>query len=467
LDGTNLPSATINLNSNKITNLGNPTNNTDLVNKEYVDTDKVVKTGDIMTGDLIVKTGTGPIRNLGCDDISLGVKSFNLLLGSNLNKITYNTSVGPIYMNAVDGVTVNQNGTAIMKISKGPTDPRIDVFQDVLLNQKFLRDVKDPILDKDAVTKIYSDSIRYVTATPNMTSATTVIDELLYTASASSSLLASQPWQAFGNTFNPAGWITSNAPAQHITLQYPYPISMRGLSMIAVIQANITSCTIQYSNDGITFTDAMPTITSLINSLVLYTFNFPAATALYWRLRVNSASFGTYGFGLLKWIPEKSDLYEKRYTTGYIPRLDTNLNIRGFESLASSENSASYRACNAFRQNYVATPGVDGEWATNGVTSNFWLQIKCPMPVKIWKVGLTGRAGSVSANRITNWRIQASNNGTDYITIYTAPNPTPLGVTYQEFNIDSIGEFTFYRIFAVNAEATSPGLSVFQLFVYV
>jgi hypothetical protein len=79
---------------------------------------------------------------------------------------------------------------------------------------------------------------------------------------------------------------------------------------------------------------------------------------------------------------------------------------------------------------------------------------------------LTGRAGSVSTNRITNWRIEGSNDAFTYVTIYTATNPTPIGGVYQEFEIDSISKFAFYRLFAVNAEATSPGLSVFQLFVY-
>jgi hypothetical protein len=50
--------------------------------------------------------------------------------------------------------------------------------------------------------------------------------------------------------------------------------------------------------------------------------------------------------------------------------------------------------------------------------------------------------------------------------LYTAPNPTFLAYTYEEFLVDSVGKFRFYRLFVVNAEVTNPGLSSIQLFVY-
>lgn len=130
----------------------------------------------------------------------------------------------------------------------------------------------------------------------------------------------------------------------------------------------------------------------------------------------------------------------------------------GFTPSASSELNASWIAANAFS-------GVYGtEWATAGVSTNFWLKITCPNAVRIWKIALRGK--STNAEQIYNWRIEGSNDNSVWSIVYTAPNPTYLNNTYQEFLIDSVSKFQYYRINAINAQAANPGLSVFQLFQY-
>jgi hypothetical protein len=461
LDGTNLPSATINLNSNKITNLANPTNNTDAVNKEYVDENKVAKSGDIMTGDLIIKTGTDSFKTLGCDDLFSNANTFNLLMGNSQNKITYNA--GHIIINASSGFAVNQNGVDVMSIGKEIGDPRIGVFQDVLVNQNFISDVKDPILDKDAVTKIYSDSIRYMTATPTLNDEVTVINGLPYRVIASSFFIADAPYKAFTNTFNLTGWKSIFLANSWIIVFFPYPISMRGFSIIPSNNTNIINWKIQASNLS-PYVDITPTSTTTLEASKLYTFNFtPSAEYSRWRFQIDAASPES-GIGLLKWIPTNPDLSLKKCQTGHVPILNTNVGYRGFIPLASSEFSASYRACNVFKQEYGLS-GVDTIWASQGQIANFWIQIKCPVPVRIWKTGLTGRNNGTE--RIFNWRIEASNDGINYVILYTALNPTYLtSLSYQEFEIDSIGIFPFYRLFIINAEGPNPGLRTWQLFVY-
>jgi hypothetical protein len=448
LDGTNLPSANINLNSNKITNLADPTNN------------KVAKSGDIMTGDLIIKTGTDSFKTLGCDDLFSNANTFNLLMGNSQNKITYNA--GPIIINASSGFAVNQNGVDVMSIGKAVGDPRIGVFQDVLVNQNFISDVKDPILDKDAVTKIYSDSLRYMTATPTLDPSLftdpTIINGVPYTASASSYNGLTGPWEAFKNTFSSTNWRSLSPTNSWITLTFPYQISMSGFNTIPITGCNITSWKIQASNGG-AYVDIVPTNTTVFNALTLSRFTFtPSAAYSNWRFFANNAT-SNVGMSVLQWIPTNPDLSLKKCQTGHVPILNSNVGYRGFIPSASSEFSASFLACNVFRQQYP-----NSEWATNGVNSNFWIQIKCPVPVRIWKTGLTGRNNGTE--RIFNWRIEGSNDGITYVTIYTATNPTFLGNVYQEFNMDSIVPFAFYRLFAVNAVVANPGLSVFQLFVY-
>jgi hypothetical protein len=84
--------------------------------------------------------------------------------------------------------------------------------------------------------------------------------------------------------------------------------------------------------------------------------------------------------------------------------------------------------------------------------------------VRTWKFGIRGKDSNTE--RIFNWRIEGSIDNTSWITLFTAPNPTYLGNVYQEFLVDSVGKFQIYRLFAVDAQTTNPGLNSMQLFVY-
>jgi hypothetical protein len=469
LDGTNLPSANINLNSNKIINLADPTADKDAVNKEYVDdasNNKVSKTGDIMTGDLITNTGSGPVRNIGCDDLSSGTNTFNVLMGNSQNKITYSPSVGPIVTNALNGMIINQNGTDVMRIGKGGSDTRIDVYKDLLLNQNFISDVKDPSLDKDAVTKIYADSLMYMTASPLMTAFSTTINGLTYQVSNNPGLTTLNPsWNVFRNNNILTRWQPiSSTTNVWIDMRYPNPISMKGFGIITNSASNITSWKIQASNDGTTYIDIIPSNTTLFQIDELFTFNFtPSIPYQNWRFLVETAT--AIVISTLRWIPSRDDITIKKNTTGFIPRLTSNIAHRGFIPLASSEATASFLACNAFRQDYVANPGTNGEWAST-TTTNGWIQITSLLPVRIWKIGV--RARDDDTKRVLNWNLQASFfGGTSYVTIYKPSAPTVIDRQYSEYQIDSLSEFNVYRLNIISAAGTNPGISVFQIFTYI
>src|SRR5688572_19460935 len=77
--------------ADKITNSAAPTADDHLANKKYVDegdSRKVSRTGDSMTGNLVVNVGGDPTRTMGCRDLR-GKKQFQLLLGSSLQRIKY------------------------------------------------------------------------------------------------------------------------------------------------------------------------------------------------------------------------------------------------------------------------------------------------------------------------------------------------------------------------------------------
>jgi hypothetical protein len=104
-------------------------------------------------------------------------------------------------------------------------DNRIDIYQDVLMNDHYIANLQDPSSPQDAATKNYVDVSSYITAYPTMTANTTTINGLTYTTSASSAIY--QPWLSFKNVVSD-GWVAATNANQWIQIQYPSPLSMAG-----------------------------------------------------------------------------------------------------------------------------------------------------------------------------------------------------------------------------------------------
>ena len=68
--------------------------------------------------------------------------------------------------------------------------------------------------------------------------------------------------------------------------------------------------------------------------------------------------------------------------------------------------------------------------------------------------------------QIFHWTINASVNGRDFVVLYTAPNPTSIGNSLQQFMIDSPHKYNYFRLMCIEAEEGNPGLSYMQLFIY-
>ena len=64
---------------------------------------------------------------------------------------------------------------------------------------------------------------------------------------------------------------------------------------------------------------------------------------------------------------------------------------------------------NVFNGFYARGSGSGGEWATDGETNNFYLQIQCPEMVRVWRVALRGRDSNTQI--IFNWNVQGSTDG--------------------------------------------------------
>ena len=131
---------------------------------------------------------------------------------------------------------------------------------------------------------------------------------------------------------------------------------------------------------------------------------------------------------------------------------------------ASSQAGRGFVPMNAFNGFYARGSGSGAEWATDGETNNFYLQVECPELVRVWRVALRGRDSNTQ--RIYNWNIQGSTDGENFLVIFTPPNPTYLGNTVQYFLIETSDKYNYYRLFCLDAEESKPGLSYMQLYIY-
>jgi hypothetical protein len=79
-DGANNATGDLNMSGRRVLNIPTPTEGQDAANKNFVDQTTVSKTGDTMSGNLILRVANNPSITLGCNDLR-GNKRINLLLG--------------------------------------------------------------------------------------------------------------------------------------------------------------------------------------------------------------------------------------------------------------------------------------------------------------------------------------------------------------------------------------------------
>jgi len=81
---------------------------------------------------------------------------------------------------------------------------------------------------------------------------------------------------------------------------------------------------------------------------------------------------------------------------------------------------------------------------SNNVTRNFWIQVKCPDLVRIWKTALRGR--EANTKKIEKWQLEASTDDVNFVTLFLAPNPTHLENEVQQFEVDTVYKYNCYRL---------------------
>src|SRR5678816_4235922 len=196
--------------ADKITNSAAPTADDHLANKKYVDerdSTKVSRSGDTMTGNLFLSAGTDRndrTRTMGCKDVGRN-QQFNLLLGSTTNKMQCRAN-NPITLQTTDGFLCKQGENDIIRIGKSSTDSRIELYQNITMNEKNIANLHDPAEAQDAATKNYVDKylrkcrVGYI---PNLEGNNSVTG---FIASASSNNEGHEAYKAFNNLTPEASW---------------------------------------------------------------------------------------------------------------------------------------------------------------------------------------------------------------------------------------------------------------------
>ena len=114
-----------------------------------------------------------------------------------------------------------------------------------------------------------------------------------------------------------------------------------------------------------------------------------------------------------------------------------NIKLRFIET-ASSQLNNNYKASNAFNCYHTGRRGTGGEWVSNNKTRNFWIKVKCPV------LSLRGR--ETNTQIIYRWQLEASTDGENFMTLFSAPNPTYLGNEVQQFEVDTVHKYNCYRL---------------------
>lgn len=134
---------------------------------------------------------------------------------------------------------------------------------------------------------------------------------------------------------------------------------------------------------------------------------------------------------------------------------------------SSSIYSASYPAWYAFNG---TTNGAGDCWASSGISSPQWLQIKLDYPLKIGSYSITSR-NSGSSEDINqspkDWILQGSDNGTTFDNLHTIINEVSWQANETRvFDVSTDKEYLYYRLYITSNNGGTLAMAVGELLLY-
>ena len=284
----------------------NPSGDNHLTNKKYVDEQcafKVSKTGDTMTGNLLLSIGGDRLRTIRCRNLN-GNKVFDVFLGSTTNKIHCSLN-HPITLETTDGFLCKRGLENLVRFGISSADHRTALYRDLVMNNHYIVDLQDPALPQDAATKNYVDKCLkkcHVGYNPNLRAD---LNWTGFIASASSSTIGHEAYCAFNHSMEGnTAWIgsgdrsipisdhTRNLPTGWLQIRCPEPVIIWRIALMPYQQ--IEPWDLSASNDGSNFTTLFTSRTRLRENQVLLipTFFDISTTTAYQYYRLTILEYG-------------------------------------------------------------------------------------------------------------------------------------------------------------------------------
>jgi hypothetical protein len=203
---------------------------------------KLNKSGDTMTGDLKILANDDRLRMFGVSDLSSG-KSVSLLLGNESNQIRHDFD-DAIDIDAQHGLKITSHAGQVCQI--GPQSAIF--FNDVEMSGNFIKKLRHPVFDQDAVTKLYVDArcvnnnVGYV---PNLI--TNDRNKTGFTVKASSEFGLNLAY----NVFSIIGeWLSEVNSNFWIEVECPEPVRIHKMALRSVSTCIIRNWLLQAGNEN-------------------------------------------------------------------------------------------------------------------------------------------------------------------------------------------------------------------------
>jgi len=114
---------------------------------------KVSKTGDLMTGNLILSADGGNDRLFGCTDLPHG-NTFTCVFGDTLNRFHFSLT-NPVTLESSHGLLVKSRGGDVCLMGN-PSE--IIIYKVIGMNSNSITNLPIPTLPHEAANKLYMDS---------------------------------------------------------------------------------------------------------------------------------------------------------------------------------------------------------------------------------------------------------------------------------------------------------------------
>ena len=405
---------------------------------------KINKSGDTMEGDL--KFVYKPEST--CNSLSLGVEgldknhSMSLLLGNIRNQI-YHANGSPVKLLAEHGFEFNCISGQTTKFD-----------HDIVLNNKHVTGLNDPVSSSDAVSKAYSDS--------KLALAVNDLIRKIYLNAASLENLQTDMLSRIETQRSEINSYVDGKTASLISEQTEIlrKIQLNESTIVTLrretnelVDSTKTSIESEYEQRLTNIRGRQEEIFENLNS-------YRATQNTFRTRQTELRSLVEANRSMMENLVTRLNMSRYiRNNVGLIPTLNSSANKTGFTVTASHNADTAWKVFNSTPASYW-TAGIPPD-SEGTYTQLVYLQIKLPVATRIFRIGLRARSDT---HKILEWELRGSNDEGIGSRIYN-PENMAIGGTARYLDIPgNQPKFTHYRLVIKKVDSIDSYLVYFQLY---